>query len=177
MRATGTHIYIRLLSTEDVNSEYVNWMNDPEVTQYLESRWDAHSLKSTLEYVDAINHDQNNFLFGIFLVTENTHIGNVKIGNINHIHRYADIGIAIGNKSTWMKGIGSEVMDLVERIVFEELNLNKICAGIYSNNVRSLKMFEKCGWRKVGVQEKHVYYKGKYIDTVLVEKLMGNSEN
>lgn len=172
MKAIGEKVYIRLLNTSDVSEDYVRWMNDPEVTQYLESRFQIHTRNSTIEYIESLNKDRNNFLFGVFLLSDNTHIGNVKIGNIHPVHRYCDIGMAIGKKEKWEKGIGSEVLLLVEKIAFEELNLNKLYAGIYANNFGSLKMCQKCGWREVGRYENHVFFKGKFIDVILVEKLI-----
>jgi [ribosomal protein S5]-alanine N-acetyltransferase len=173
MRANGKQVYIRLLGTEDISDAYVNWMNDPEVTEYLESKWQTHTHKSSLEYVETVNKDRNNYLFGVFLLSDNTHIGNVKIGNIHPIYRYCDIGMAIGKKENWTKGVGSEVLMLTEKIAFEELNLNKVFAGIYATNIASFKMTQKCGWREVGRYEKHVFHKGEYIDVIIVEKLLG----
>jgi [ribosomal protein S5]-alanine N-acetyltransferase len=173
MKAIGEQVYIRLLGTDDVSDDYVKWMNDPEVTQYLESRWQTHTLKTTLEYIESLNTDKNNYLFGVFLNSDNTHIGNVKIGNIHPIHRFCDIGMAIGKKDNWTKGIGSEVLKLIEKIAFEELNLNKMFGGIYADNIASFKMTQKCGWREAGRYEKHVFHKGEFVDVILVEKLIG----
>ncbi|MBN1185620.1 MAG: GNAT family N-acetyltransferase [Bacteroidales bacterium] len=172
MKAVGKQVYIRLLTPEDVTDAYVNWMNDPEVTQYLESKWQTHTHKSSLEYIDSLIRDRNNYLFGVFLLSDNTHIGNVKIGNIHPIHRYCDIGLAIGKKDNWTKGVGSEVLMLIEKIAFKDLNLNKIWGGIYANNFGSFKMTQKCGWREVGRFEKHVFFNGEYIDVIIVEKLI-----
>jgi RimJ/RimL family protein N-acetyltransferase len=175
MKAIGNHIYIRLLNSNDVTEDYINWMNDTEVTQFLESKWQAHTHKSICEYIEGLNKDLKNFLFGIFLLNGDTHIGNVKIGNINPIHRNADIGMAIGKKENWTKGIGSEVLMLIEKVALEELNLNKIWGGIYAINYGSYKMTQKCGWREVGRFEKHVYFKGEYIDVIIVEKILKKS--
>jgi [ribosomal protein S5]-alanine N-acetyltransferase len=173
MNAIGRQVYIRLLNTDDVTDDYINWMNDPEVTQFLESKWQSHTKKSILEYLDSLNRDRNNFIFGIFLLSDSTHIGNVKIGNINYLHRYADIGMAIGVKESWTNGVGSEVLMLIEKIAYEDLNLNKIWGGIYAINHGSFRMTQKCGWREVGRYEKHVFYKGEYMDVIIVEKLIG----
>lgn len=172
MKAIGEKVYIRLLNTDDVSESYANWMNDPEVTQFTESKLQRHTIKSTIEYVDAVNRSSNNYLFGIFLTENDTHIGNVKIGGINFIHRYADIGMIIGSKENWTKGIGTEAFLLIEKIAREELNLNKLIGGVYENNISSFKMTQKCGWREVGRYRKHVYFHGKHVDVIIVEKLL-----
>ena len=172
MKAIGTQVYLRLLNTLDVTKDYVDWMNDPEVNQFTESRWQSHTIESTMEYVAAVEKNKSNFLFGIFLLSNDCHIGNVKIGNIHPIHRSADIGMIIGRKDNWTKGVGSEVLLLVEKIAFQELNLNKIWGGIYSCNIGSFKMTQKSGWREVGRFTKHVFYKGEFVDVIIVEKLI-----
>jgi [ribosomal protein S5]-alanine N-acetyltransferase len=171
MKAIGEKVYIRLLNTDDISDSYVKWMNDPEVTQFTESRLQSHTHKSTFEFVDATNRSANNYLFGIFLIENDLHIGNVKIGSINFIHRHADVGMIVGKKDNWTKGVGSDAFLLIEKIARDELNLKKLIGGIYADNIGSFKMTQKCGWREVGRYEKHVFYKGEYMDVILVEKV------
>jgi len=48
---SGESIYLREVRLSDVNGDYYNWMNDPEITQYLESRFIPYSMNSLEEYV------------------------------------------------------------------------------------------------------------------------------
>ena len=41
----GKHIFLRRLTEEDVSDDYVNWMNDPEINQYLESRFNKQTIE------------------------------------------------------------------------------------------------------------------------------------
>ena len=67
---------------------------------------------------------------GIFLKENNTHIGNIKIGNINHFHGYGDLGFLIG-KDHWNKGYGTESIKLATNYAFNQLKLHKvICRNI-----------------------------------------------
>lgn len=164
-------MYLKLLSPEDITQAYVNWMRDEEVVEFLESRWKAHTLDDLKDYIDLMNDGHSNFLFGIFLKENDEHIGNIKIGEINQIHRFGYIGILIGNKKMWGKGYGTKAIKMASQYAFEELNLNKLVAGIYANNEGSYSAFIKAGYRKVGMLINHRYYKGKYVDEILVEKL------
>lgn len=166
----GERISIRLLNQDDVGEAYLRWMNDPEITQYLESRWKAYAIDDLREYVVNINKNNNEYLLGIFNNIENKHIGNLKIGGINWIHRYADIGIIIGEKDYWGKGFGVEAIRLGSVFAFDELNLNKITAGVYSNNEGSKKIFIKSGFEQTGILKKHMICEGKYIDKILFDK-------
>jgi [ribosomal protein S5]-alanine N-acetyltransferase len=170
MEIIGEHIFLKILYPEDVGEEYLSWMNDKEVTQFLESRWTKYLIDDLIKYVEYFHRSDNDFLFGIFLKENKLHIGNIKIGNINHIHRYADLGFLIG-KDYWNKGYGTESIRLATKFAFNNLKLRKLFAGIYSNNIGSYKAFIKSGYSEVGILEKHHTYKGTYVDQIIVEKI------
>jgi RimJ/RimL family protein N-acetyltransferase len=98
------------------------------------------------------------------------HVGNIKIGKIDSFHMHAEVGIMIGEKGCWGKGYGTEAIGLVLKYAFNELCLNKLTAGMYSENVGAFKSFVNNGFRKVGVFRKHVLFKGRYIDMIAVER-------
>jgi RimJ/RimL family protein N-acetyltransferase len=166
----GESIFLRILSPCDVGEKYLNWMHDDDVIQHLESRWRAYSMEDLKEYVRVLNLSQQDVFFGIFVIETREHIGNIKIGNIDQIHRFADVGLLIGEASARGKGYGTEAILLACRYAFEELNLNKIIAGIYAVNIGSFKAFLKAGFREVGRLHRHRFCKGDYVDEILVEK-------
>jgi ribosomal-protein-alanine N-acetyltransferase len=170
MKIKGNEIYLKLLLPEDVSENYYNWMNDEEITRFLESRWSVFSMDDLKKYVQAMNSSQSGFLFGIFLTKTNEHIGNIKIGNINPVHRYGDLGLIIGIKKVWGKGYGTEAVKLATDFAFKELNLNKLIAGIYEGNTGSYRAFIKAGYQDAGRLKKHRFYNGEYVDEILVEK-------
>ncbi len=86
-------IYLKILSEENVSPDYHQWLNDYEITRFLESRWKYQTRDSVLDYIHYINKSENDVLFGMFLLNEKKHIGNIKIGSINWMHRNADVGL------------------------------------------------------------------------------------
>ncbi len=95
---SSVRLYLRELRLSDVNDNYYRWMNDPEVTQYLESRFNTHSKESLHEYVKGKLSNTNEIFLAIMNKEEDRHIGNIKLGPINWRHHYASIGILIGEK-------------------------------------------------------------------------------
>lgn len=124
----GERIYLRRLTEDDASEAYVRWMNDPDINQYLESKYYMHTIESTKAFIRSVTNDSN-YQFGIFLKDTDKHIGNIKVGGINHHHNYADIGFLIGDKSYWGKGIATEAIGLATEFGFNALKLNKICGG------------------------------------------------
>ncbi len=171
MEIVGKSIYLRILSSEDVGDNYVEWMRDEEVTRFLESRWKTYTLEDLKGYVKIINKSHTDFLFGIFLRENNEHIGNIKIGGINQKHHHGNVGIMIGDKNSWGKNYAKESIQLVTKYAFEELNLNKLIAGIYGNNIGCYKAFLKAGYNEAGRLKRHMFYKGEFVDKILVEKI------
>lgn len=167
----GNNIFLRILSPEDVDERYLRWMRDDTVVQYLESRWRSYSQEELKEYVRASNISERDALLGIFLMETKEHIGNIKIGSINQIHRFADVGLLIGEKSARGKGYGTEAIVLACRYAFDELNLNKIVAGIYAVAEGSYRAFKKAGFSDVGIFRRHRFFQGAYVDMWIMEKL------
>jgi len=163
----GERIYLRGVYPEDVNETYCRWMNDSAVNKYLESRFYPHSLETLRDYVKGKLGDAESPFFAIILKDGDRHIGNIKLGPINTIHRFADIGIIIGEKDCWGKGYATEAICLVVDYAFKTLNLHKVTAGFYEPNKQSMKAFEKAGFSQEGVRKSHCYCEGKYVDDIL----------
>ena len=173
----GEKIYLREVKSEDANEEYYNWMNDPEIVQFLETRFIPQSISNIKKFIENKDGNLNEILFAICIKENNKHIGNIKLGPINWIHRKGDISLVIGDKNYWGKGIATEAIGLVVEFAFYNINLNKVNAGYYFSNIGSGKAFEKCGFRIEGNFEQEVFYKGKYINTIRVGLTKNNYES
>lgn len=173
MDATGAEdleIVLRPLNPEEVGQYYVDWMNDPNVVRYLESRWTSHTLESIRDYIREMNASPSNLLLGIFLVKTGQHIGNIKIGEIDNTHRFANVGLLIGEKSCRGRGIGTRAIVLATRIAFRDLNLHSLTAGIYANNPASYRAFLNAGWNDAGRYRNYRISNGIYVDQINVQK-------
>ena len=164
----GERIYLRELRFSDVNRNYCNWMKDLEVTQYLESRFERWTIKKLRDYVRKIKNSPDYLFLAIISKYNNKHVGNIKIGPINRIHKFSDIGIIIGEKRFWGKGFATEAIKLVVEFCFAKLKLHKVTAGVYSNNIGSIKAFKKAGFSIEGIRKKQYLYKGNYIDGIIL---------
>jgi len=147
----GERIFLRLLTEDECTQRYVNWLNDPQVNRYLETRWEEQSLITVKNFVLSMEKRDDSFLYGIFLNKGNNHIGNIKIGPINYPHLFADISYFIGNKSSWGNGYASEAVKLMTTYAIDKLRLNTIIAGVYASNVGSINVLKKNNYLLEGV--------------------------
>ena len=97
----GEKIALRPLREEDINDTYLSWLNDGEVTKYLETGTFPVTADELRKFYEAISKSKTDVLFAIIDKSTDTHIGNIKLGGINWVHRFADLGIMIGDKISW----------------------------------------------------------------------------
>jgi len=168
----GERLILRPVQPEDVNENYRSWMNDPEVVRYTESRFQTHSLEQIREYVQSVQADPTSVFFAIIEKTTGKHIGNLKIGHMQPVHRSADVGIIIGDKSCWGKGYATEALKLAAVYAKETLKLHKLWAGIYANNPGSVAAFLRAGFVEEGRFARHWLCDGAYVDGVQMGLLL-----
>ncbi|MBN2382470.1 GNAT family N-acetyltransferase [bacterium] len=164
----GKTIYLREVRLSDVNGNYYRWLNDPDVSQYLETRFIPQSMENIKKYVENLDGRKDEIFMAMCLLENDKHIGNIKLGPINWIHRSADISLVIGEKDYWGKGIATEAVSLVTRYAFEVLNMHKLRAGCYDGNKGSIKAFLKNGFEKEGVRKEERFVGDKWVDEILL---------
>lgn len=69
-------------------------------------------------------------------------------------------------RACWRQGIMTEASRAVIRYAFCEMGLNRIQSRIYSENIASLRLHQKLGFRVIGVIPEFGYYRGAYWDRV-----------
>jgi RimJ/RimL family protein N-acetyltransferase len=168
----GYGLLLREVRPEDAGKRYYNWMNDEDITGYTESRFYPYSLDQIKQYVQKMDGSRDAVFLAIIEKESGKHIGNIKIGNINWIHRVADVGIIIGEKQCWGKGYATGAIRLVCDYALNKLNLHKLWAGCYENNIGSIKAFTKAGFVREGVLREHYYYRGKYINGIILGRIL-----
>ena len=164
----GERIYLRDVRLADVGEAYFRWLNDPEVTQFLEIRYIPHSIEDIRRFVEEKNVRPDEIFLAICLKEGGRHIGNIKLGPVNRIHRFADISLLIGEKECWGRGYATEAIAAVARFAFDVQNLNKLRAGCYSGNRGSEKAFLKVGFSREGCLKNQWMTGGGFQDEILL---------
>jgi RimJ/RimL family protein N-acetyltransferase len=150
----GEHIFLRPITLEDCTERYVEWLENPEINQYLETRWEKQTKETITEFVSNIINSQDNYMFSIIESQSKIHIGNIKLGPVNPYHSYAAISYFIGEQSMWGKGYATEAVKLITEFGFRRLGLYRIDAGVYKSLTASKRVLEKAGYKLEGVLRK-----------------------
>lgn len=173
----GKNIFLSPLSKEDIPGGYAEWLNNQEITGFMESGKFPVNIDNLSNYIDAYNSSNNDILLGIFLKKQSRHIGNITLHKINWRNRHAEIGILIGDKRAWGKGYATEALTLIVSHAFNRLNLHKLYAGMVKGNEGSKIAFEKIGFKVEGIFREHFYLNGKYHDCYRIGLLESEFNN
>lgn len=164
-------LYFREIRESDLNENYYAWMNDSEINRNMETRFYPNSLEGIYNYWVEHHEKKDEPWFAICLKETDEHVGNIKLGIINWIHRFADISLFIGKKDLWGQGLGQEAITLICHYAFNILNLHKVKAGIYNTNQASFDAFLKAGFEVESILKDQYWQDGKYVDCFLVSKV------
>jgi len=170
LRLEGPHLILRSMRPEDADDSYHRWMNDPEITRHLESRFTVHSVEDIRQFIINTSLDPRYVFLAICTRSDGRHIGNIKLGPIIQPHRYADIGLIIGEKDCWGHGYATEAVTLLAEHAFNHLKLHKLTAGCYSTNMASARAFEKAGFIIEARRVSQYWQDEAYVDCILMGK-------
>jgi RimJ/RimL family protein N-acetyltransferase len=155
-KLVGKDFYLRIITLNDITEKYVNWLNDKEVNQYLECRFEVSTIESVQEYVQCCDNETK-FLFGIYKINasdNDLHIGNTKI-EVNKYHNTAYFGYMIGDKNYWGTSASKESIILTLDFTFNELKVRKVYGVCYLDNIGSIITAKKLGFKQEGRLRKH----------------------
>lgn len=160
----GEKIYLRALSVNDVSDAYLSWLNDEETTRGLASGVFPSTLEELRKYVEAAVNNKNVIIFAVCDKITDEHIGNIKLDQFDWVSRTCELGLLIGNKNYWGKGIGYETCFQTLRYAFTDLNIRKVSLAVYENNPAAIGLYKKLGFVEEGRLRKHVFEGGAYYD-------------
>jgi [ribosomal protein S5]-alanine N-acetyltransferase len=162
----GKTIFLRPLALSDVNATYLSWLMDDEVMDGLATH--SYTIEKLYQYVQSRINDVDVAFYAICDAVSLEHIGNVKIDFHDSRANVSELGLMIGNKNYWGKGIGFEACHLLLKYGFDIMKLRKIYLAVYESNPNARRLYEKLGFKLEGTLRKHVYVRGEYQDKLLM---------
>ncbi len=160
-------IRLRALEREDLKQSR-DWRNDPDIfSRVREYRF--LNMENQEAWFDSLRDDRKTIMFGIEWTYERPIdpqlIGVCGITNIDWVGKKAEVSIYIGSEEYRKKGLGVEILNALAKYAFEECNLQKLWAEVFSNNPIGIKLFEKAKYTLEGKLSLHAYKNGAYLDS------------
>ena len=97
--------------------------------------------------------------------------GNISLVMGQDIYRKsAEIGYFLG-EPYWNKGIATTAVNLITEYAYNKLGIIRIHTGIFEYNTASMRVLEKCGFKKEGVFSKSVFKQNNIWDEIRYAKI------
>lgn len=162
----GEKVILREVEEDDLDL-IVKWRNDPEILKWLFSYLPLCEAKQRKWYEKYLNDDtQQTFI--IKAKEEKTPIGTIGLTDIDYKNQKAELTIIIGEKEYRGRGLGGEALKLLVKFAFNEMNLRKIKALVFSDNVKAIILYEKCGFKEDGTLKDEIYRDDKFRDILIM---------
>jgi ribosomal-protein-alanine N-acetyltransferase len=171
--ASGKICYLRALRREDLEGPWAEWLNDPEVTKYMLQGAFPTTAESNAAFYDSIATSRSDVVLAIALREDDRHVGNVGLHRIDPIHRTAESGMLIGDRSVWGRGIASEASWLVFKHGFIRLNLARVWIGVMADHAAMIKVYQRLGFQIEGRLRQDIARDGGRVDKLIMGLLAG----
>jgi diamine N-acetyltransferase len=162
-------INLRALEPEDLEFLY-NIENNESFWEisHTQTPFSKYILKQYIEnaHLDIFEAKQLRLL--IEDASTKKQIGMIDLFDFNPQHKRAGIGILI-HPDFQEKGFATEALSILIRYSFSNLQLHQLYANITSDNSKSIALFTKQQFKKVGVKKDWVLSEGKFKDEILFQ--------
>jgi RimJ/RimL family protein N-acetyltransferase len=164
-------ITLRELSRDDIPA--VNqWRRDPVVADGVGAPRRFIGLDVDLKWFDDyLTHRSSEVRCAVCLEASGELVGMVSLIRIDPVHRHAEYNAVIGRRDVQHRGLGTAATRAMMRHGFLDLNLHRIYVSILTQNVGSVRMCEKAGFKAEGIIRDGAYKNGRYHDLTLMGAL------
>lgn len=147
----------------ELHKLYYRWLTDKDVVGWL-GRNLVNNYKNQEEFIHkSFDRFTSRECNGFFICMDEKYLGTVKL-EIDFENKRGEVGIIIGEKNMWGKGIGMKSIAAILPYAFEKLKLNCVYAGTGGNNIKMQRVFEKLNFKLEGIIRDALLWEGKYID-------------
>ncbi len=159
-----------MITLEEITSNhresFVKLLNNENVTKWLLVIPFPYTVKDAEDFIQRCAEYRNtgqDYLFAI--ENDGVHIGGIGI-HLKGSHHKGELGYWLGEQY-WHKGYMTQAISKMSDFAFNKLNLKRLYAGIFENNIASEKLLLKCGFEYEGLLRKSL----KKGDDLINEKI------
>ena len=172
------NITLRKISIKDLDA-YYEWINDKSLVEF-NSQFFPVSKKKHAAWFKLLSVKNDIETFSIVKGKEEL-IGSCSLRNLDFINKTGELQIRIGNKACLNKGYGTQAIHLLVEYGFLNILLNKIYLHVFDDNIRAIKAYENCKFKKEKLIRNYTIIGGKkknaYLMSIIKSQLTGICEN
>ncbi|KAJ3731083.1 acyl-CoA N-acyltransferase [Lentinula guzmanii] len=152
------NLRIRAVHNTDIIKLHDLW-NDLRVQKTLSP---AHVIPLGIKFEDTLRSWVSDSL--LYCIIE-TKADSECIGKCKAKNQDARLGLAL-LPEFWGRGYATEIVGFVVDYAFRELALHRITLNVFESNVRAIRVYEKIGFVREGVQRKANWMEGRWEDVI-----------
>jgi len=164
----GEKVRLVPIDTERMLDNYLRWLNDPEVTDWLLIGDHPLGRCAEREWLERMERGSDHDVVFAIETLEGKHIGTSGIHNIDFRHGSAMTGAFSGDRSEWGKGYGTDAARVRAKYCFEVLGLRALRSSTLDGNERSLRMQIAVGAEVAGRWPERYWKRGAWRDEILL---------
>ena len=164
----GDLVRLEPFASNDVTPEYIGWLKDSEVTRFSNQRFKKHSLESCRDFLASFEASPN-LILKIVLQDSNRSIGTMTVYTAVQ-HGTLDIGIMVGCRSAWNKGVGFDAWNTLLNWLLNNTSARKVTGGAMRCNLAMLRIMERSGMTLEAIRPLHEMLDGEPQDMVYFGK-------
>jgi RimJ/RimL family protein N-acetyltransferase len=164
----GERIFLSQVCREDVPL-FARWFSDLELTAYLGATGMSFMPEHEQEWYDGVVKDRTNKTFAMVVREGQRVIGSISLQSTDLRRGAAELGIAIGDKTAWGQGYGSEAVRLMCDYGFTFLGLHTIYLWHVAFNERGHRAYLKAGFKLAGRLREADIFNGQRYDRILMD--------
>lgn len=150
---------------------YYQWLRDIDVVRYIgrDELLAGIAFSEAEDYVRQLWTNQYCTFLAVHDNEGGKFIGTAKVNFITERgrkHGIADMGIMLGNREFWGRGLSIDILRTISIHAFDTLNARKLSAGAFSVNVAVVKAFLRIGYKVEGRLRQQLYIDNVYCDHV-----------
>jgi RimJ/RimL family protein N-acetyltransferase len=175
MKICGEKVVLRAIESDD-NALLLSLINDPDTEMMLGGGSWPVSEAEQLKWFERLESSKNILRCIIAVAEDNSAVGTVILSDIDQKNGIGHIHIKMSKEGRG-KGYATDAVNTLVRYAFNELRLHCIYANILEYNEASVRLFEKCHFKRDGILRARVFKNGKYIDMYAYSRLPEDYED
>ena len=120
------------------------------------------------EYLKSAKEDPNTLMLLGFIDDKIVSVAQISASNRARIAHNSELSISV-KKEYWHMGIGSAQMNELINFAKNSGKTRNISLGVRDVNTNAIKLYEKCGFTKVGVHKNFFNVDGSFYDEILMD--------
>ncbi len=151
-------IELKKINGKENLKNWVDWLNNKKNSSFTNRKFLKHTIKSQKLFLKKKIKSKKSQVFKILY--NKIFVGVLEIDSIDYFNKHCDIGFMLGDTNHSNKGIVSFAVKMSLKIA-KKMKLRIAYGRCYSENIPSIKVFKKNGFKKIALFRNYFLSKNK----------------